>query len=57
MITMRELASRIAEFEGKKSEASIGDIREILKLVSIMMAMDAEVVAVLIKNGLKYLED
>ncbi len=35
----RTLASKIAKREGRKSEASIGDIREIVK---ILVHMDAE---------------
>lgn len=31
-MTMRKLASLIAKREGKKHQASIGDIREILKI-------------------------
>lgn len=33
-MTLRKLASEIAKREGKKSEARIGDIREILKVVT-----------------------
>lgn len=33
-MTLRELASAIAKKEGKKSEARIGDIREILKILT-----------------------
>jgi hypothetical protein len=31
--SMRKLASAIAKLEGKKHEASIGDVREILKII------------------------
>jgi hypothetical protein len=31
-MTLRGLASKIAKLEGKKSQARIGDIREILKI-------------------------
>jgi hypothetical protein len=32
-VTLKDLASMIAKKEGKKSQARIGDIREILKLL------------------------
>lgn len=36
--TLREIASQIAKLEGKKSQARIGDIREILKLICVLDA-------------------
>jgi len=33
-MTIQTLASKIAKHEGKKSQAKIGDIREILKLIA-----------------------
>ena len=33
-MTLRKLASEIAKREGKKHQASIGDIREILKIIA-----------------------
>lgn len=38
-MTLQKLASAIAKREGKKSQARIGDIREILKIV---VAMEVE---------------
>ncbi len=35
---MKELASLIAEYEGKKHQASIGDIREILRILEEVFA-------------------
>jgi hypothetical protein len=32
MITVRELQSKIAKEEGKKHQATIGDVREVLKI-------------------------
>ena len=32
-MTLNQLASKIARFEGKRHQASIGDIREILKIL------------------------
>lgn len=37
-MTLRTLASKIAKLEGKKSQARIGDIREILKIIINMEA-------------------
>lgn len=42
-VTLQKLASLIAKKEGKRSEARIGDIREILKLIAVMAAEDTEV--------------
>lgn len=38
-MTLTQLASRIAKREGKKHEASIGDIREILRIIAMMEAV------------------
>ena len=37
---MRKLASLIAKYEGKKSQAKIGEIREILKIVAVLRVND-----------------
>lgn len=37
-MTMKQLASAIAKAEGKKHEASIGDVREILSIITTMSA-------------------
>ncbi len=48
-MTLNKLASEIAKREGKKSQARIGDIREILKII---VEMDAEMsVNFKMKNG------
>lgn len=36
-MTMQDLASKIARIEGKKSQARIGDIREILSILGDMV--------------------
>lgn len=43
-MTLQKLASAIAKREGKKSQARIGDIREILKLICVMDIEDAATV-------------
>lgn len=42
MKTLRSLASKLAKMEGKKHQASIGDIREILKCLVIIGCEDKE---------------
>lgn len=39
-ISIRKLASEVARREGKKSQARIGDIREIIKILCEMEAED-----------------
>lgn len=56
MTSLKDLFSSIAKQEGKKHQASVGDVREIVGLVSEAMALDSEVVAALIKNGQKRLK-
>lgn len=41
-LTLQRLASKISKIEGRKHQASIGDIREILKIICGLIA--AEVV-------------
>lgn len=56
-MTMRSLASQLALSEGRKHQASIGDVREILALLSDMLWAEcyAEgrqcLLTVLMKNG------
>lgn len=45
-----KLASKIAAFEGKKHQASIGDIREILKIIRKLIYDDAEILCELLKK-------
>lgn len=41
-MTMQTLASKIAKIEGKKSQARIGDIREILKIITQIMGEEMQ---------------
>ena len=41
MKTIRQIASQIANLEGKKSQARIGDIREILSILSDIIYQSA----------------
>ncbi len=54
-MTINKLASLIAKKEGKKSQARIGDIREILAILSdIFWEEDVELLmAIFLANGLK----
>jgi hypothetical protein len=53
--TLRDLASQIAKLEGKKSQARIGEVREILKLVCVLDCKhwldNSTIPAVLLKDG------
>lgn len=51
---LKELASLIAKREGKKSQARIGDIREILSILSDIRFDEGEEIDILLfKNGKK----
>jgi hypothetical protein len=50
-MTFNDLAKQVAQTEGRKSQVKIGDVREILSIVSKMMVMDEEVEKTLLKNG------
>lgn len=57
-MTINKLASKIAKLEGKKSQAHIGDIREILSILSDLIFADydsteLEVYDLLLLNGMK----
>ena len=50
-MTFSALASKVAMVEGKKSQAAIGDIREILGILSDFLYSDPEVLLLLLANG------
>ena len=50
-----ELVNAIAKKEGKKDKAHIGNIREITRIISELMAKDPKVTHALLSNGLKNL--
>lgn len=53
-MTMRKLASDVAKVEGKKSQARVGDIREILSILSDMYFNDFQTIQwCLWSNGAK----
>lgn len=55
-MTLKELASKIAKIEGKKKQVSIGNVREAIGIFSDLMAEDASIADMLIKNGLRRLK-
>ena len=55
-MTIKELASKIAKIEGKKSAARIGEIREILSILSDMAIDGSGVLRVLANNGIRRLK-
>lgn len=52
-MSMRKLASKIAKTEGKKSQVKIGDVREIVGIISDLIYKDCRghVFQELYKNG------
>ena len=56
-MTIKQLAAQIAKIEGKKSQARIGDIAEILSILSDMawekLGLDDSPLETLVKNGQK----
>jgi hypothetical protein len=50
-MTFANLASKVAFSEGRKSQTSIGDIREILSILSDLLYSDPEVLLCLLENG------
>jgi len=50
-MTIKELASLLAKKEGKKTQARIGEIRELLSLLSDLACADSNVLAALVING------
>lgn len=50
-MTMKELTSYIALSEGKKKSVQIGDVREVLAILSDMLYEDPRIVSTLFMNG------
>ena len=61
-VTLQKIASYICRIEGKKHEASVGDVREILAILSELIALELEtgkksvIFNTLRKNGKRRLE-
>lgn len=52
-MTFNDLVNEIAKKEGKKSPTEIGNIREIVRIMSEIIVKKPEALAVLLNNGLK----
>lgn len=50
-MTMKELTSFIALSEGKKKAVQVGDVREVLAILSDMLYEDPRIVSTLFMNG------
>lgn len=61
-MTIKELVKLIVEKEGKKKEVSVGDVREIIAIISEVLATEdgqigrVETYANLVKNGKRRLK-
>ena len=53
MLSFMELSREVAAREGLKKPISIAQIKEVLSILSVLMANDPEVIACLLNNGLK----
>lgn len=51
-MNVQQLASLIARKEGHKSQSRIGDIREILAILSDLSYSSPDVIPAIIKNGI-----
>jgi hypothetical protein len=51
LMTLKDLATLVAETEGRKSQATIGDIREVISIISDLIFTDPEIIESLRKNG------
>jgi UDP-N-acetylglucosamine enolpyruvyl transferase len=52
-MTLNQLASLVAKREGKKHQASVGDVRELLAIIAELIVTDMEVASALVRAGLK----
>ena len=48
---MNELAQLLCYGEGKKEQVNIAQMKEILKLLSVQLYVDADILMLLLKNG------
>ena len=50
-MTLAALASKVASLEGRKVQVSVGNVREILSILSDLAFSDPEVLRILLENG------
>lgn len=55
-MNLNELAKVVAKKESGKKEVSIGQVKEVIKLVSIEMAKDEKLTTKLVKSGARHLK-
>lgn len=48
---IKELVSKLAKAEGKKHQMKVGDVREIVGLISDEMVKDSDTLLNLVENG------
>lgn len=48
---LKELTKAVAEAEGLKEEVSVGNVREIIAILSDLVFTDSSVITTLIENG------
>jgi hypothetical protein len=53
---MRELATIVARTEGKKTQARVGAVREIIATLSEVLADDNDALIAVVKNGARRLK-
>jgi hypothetical protein len=51
--SIKQVASYVAKNEAKLKQVSIGNIREVLKILSKLCVTNTEVITLLVKNGKK----
>jgi len=50
-MNIKKIVTQITKTEGLKSSVSVGNVREIISILSDMMCEDCEVIIVLANNG------
>lgn len=54
---IHELALKVSEREGGKVQTNIAQIKEIIKCIEIEMALDSDLAADMIENGMRHVEE
>ena len=51
MMTIKEIVSYVAKKEGKKVQTSVGNVREIVRILCELVYADEDALKTMIKNG------